>query len=68
MNNMCVLIVAYVTLSAHRETECSYPNNENFLYFVWYGSIIICFVTLILTIFYMIGTIDFCFNKIIPCG
>jgi hypothetical protein len=68
MNNLGVLIVAYVTYSVNNETQCVDNHNMDFLYFIWYGSNIVCFGTLILSLLYMVGIIDFCFNKVIPCG
>jgi hypothetical protein len=68
MNNLGVLIVAYVTYSVNSHTGCEDPHNLSFLKFIWYGSNIVCFGTLILSVLYMIGVVDFCFNKVIPCG
>jgi hypothetical protein len=33
-----------------------------------YGSILVCGGTFILSILYVLGVIDFCVNKICPCG
>ena len=68
MNNLGVLIVAYVTFSVNGDTQCVDPGNMSFLNFIWYGSSIVCFGTLILSLLYMFGVVDLCFNKIIPCG
>lgn len=68
MNNLSILIVAYVALSVNSETQCQDTNNTNYLNFIWYGSNIVCFGSLILSLLYMLGVIDFLFNKVIPCG
>ncbi len=68
MNNLGVLIVAYVTKSVNKETSCNDVDNTAFLSFIYYGSTIVCGGTFLLSILYMIGVIDYCINKIIPCG
>lgn len=68
MNNLSILIVAYVTYSVNSDTQCHDPDNSNYLHFIWYGSNIVCFGSLILSLLYMLGIIDFLFNKVIPCG
>ena len=68
MNNLGLLIVAFVTKSVHKEGQCSDESNLDFLNFIYYGSAIVCICTALLTIMYMIGLLDYCINKIIPCG
>jgi hypothetical protein len=41
---------------------------EPYLNFIFYGANVVCLGTLLLTVLYMVGIIDFCFNKVIPCG
>ena len=68
MNNLGILVVAYVTHEVHKDTQCEDPGHERFLHFILYGSTIVCGGTFILTILYVIGAIDYCLNKICPCG
>ena len=68
MNNLGVLIVAFVTKSVHQESKCSDEQNLDFLNFIYYGSSTVCIGTGLLTVMYMIGLLDYCINKIIPCG
>ena len=68
MNNLCVLIIAWVTVGMQQQTNCTDPNSLPYLQFIYYGSIIVVCGTFILSVFYMLGVIDFCINRIIPCG
>lgn len=68
LNNLCVLIVAYVAKLANNETVCVDDRLSPFLYFILYGSTLVCSGTFILTILYMLGVIDYCINKICPFG
>lgn len=68
MNNLGVFIVAYVTNNLYSQNTCVDPENINFLYFIYYGSAIVCGGTALLSIIYMIGLLDYCINKIMPCG
>lgn len=68
MNNLGVLVVAYVANRVHEENGCEDPGHEHFLYFILYGSTLVCGGTFILTILYILGIIDYCINKICPCG
>lgn len=68
LNNLGLFVVAYVTQSAHQTTNCQDPSNEHFLNFIFYGSIFVCGGTFLLSILYVLGVIDYCINKICPCG
>ena len=68
MNNLGVFIVAYVTKSVHEGSECADEKNLDFLNFIYYGSAVVCFVTAIISIMYMVGLLDYCINKVMPCG
>ena len=68
MNNLCVLIVAYVTKDMYDSSSCADHDDVQFLNFVYYGSTIVCGGTFIMSIIYMIGLLDYCINKIMPCG
>ena len=41
---------------------------HNFLEFILYGSTIVCGGTFLLSLMYMVGVLDYCINKIVPCG
>jgi hypothetical protein len=68
MNNLGVLIVAYVTKDMYNEQMCTDPEELKFLNFIYYGSTIVCGGTFLMTLIYMIGLLDYCINKIMPCG
>lgn len=68
MNNLGVLIVAYVAKDMCDENVCSDPNDLEFLNFIYYGSTIVCGGTFLMSLVYMIGLLDYCINKIMPCG
>jgi hypothetical protein len=68
MNNLGVLIVAHVTMQMLEKSQCSDPSNISFLHFIYYGSTIVCGGTFLLSLIYMIGLLDYCINKVMPCG
>ncbi len=68
MNNLGVFIVAYVTKSIYQGYPCTDPENLTFLNFIFYGSAIVCGGTALMSIMYMIGLLDYCINKVMPCG
>ena len=68
MNNLGILVVAYVTHKIHGGTGCEDPEHERFLHFILYGSTLVCGGTFILTTLYVVGAIDYCINKVCPCG
>jgi hypothetical protein len=68
MNNLGVLIVAYVTKDMYDETLCTDANDVKFLNFIYYGSTIVCGGTFLMSFIYMIGLLDYCINKVMPCG
>ena len=68
LNNFGVLIVAYVAKQMNNETECIDNAHINFLYFIFYGSAIVCGGTFVLTGLYFLGIIDFFVNNICKCG
>ena len=68
MNNLGVFIVAAVSKSIHQASGCSDQQNLDFLNFIFYGSAIVCAGTALITAMYMVGLLDYCINKIIPCG
>ena len=68
LNNLGILVIAYVTVTTHEETGCEDNAHEHFLYFIYYGSTLVCGGTFILTVLYLLGVIDFCINKICPFG
>jgi hypothetical protein len=68
MNNLGVFIVAYVTMELYGNNECTDPDNLNYLHFIYYGSMIVCGGTALLSVLYMLGILDYLINKVIPCG
>ena len=68
MNNLGVLIVAYVAEDIYSGSGCTDQRGLNFLYFIYYGSTVVCGGTFLLSLLYMVGILDFCINKIMPCG
>ena len=68
MNNVGVLVVAYVAIVLNKKTGCIDEKNDNYLYFILYGSTLVSGGTLILTLLYFCGIIDYCINKVIPCS
>ena len=68
MNNLGVLIVAYVAEDIFSGSGCTDQRGLSFLYFIYYGSTIVCGGTILLSLLYMVGILDFCINKIMPCG
>lgn len=68
MNNLGVFIVAYVTQNIYKGESCVDLENLPYLNFIYYGSAIVCGGTALLSILYMIGLLDYCINKVMPCG
>jgi hypothetical protein len=68
MNNLGVLIVAYVAEDIYKGSSCSDTAGLSFLYFIYYGSTIVCGGTFLLSLLYMVGLLDYCINKVMPCG
>lgn len=68
MNNLGVLIVAYVTKDMYDQSQCTDPEDVKFLNFIYYGSTIVCGGTFLMSLIYMIGLLDYCINKVMPCG
>ena len=68
MNNLGVFIVAIVTKQTLEGGDCEDANLINYLNFIYYGSAIVCGGTALMSVMYMIGLLDYCINKIIPCG
>ena len=68
MNNLGVLIVAYVTKGMMKDQQCTDPENAEFLNFIYYGSIIVCGGTFLLSAMYIMGLLDYCISRVMPCG
>ena len=68
MNNLGVFIVALVTKQLYEQNQCPDQPNLEYLHFIFYGSAIVCGGTALLSVLYMVGLLDYCINKIIPCG
>ena len=68
MNNLGVFIVALVTKTVHQSGLCKDESNLDFLNFIYYGSAIVSAGTALITVMYMVGLLDYCINKIMPCG
>jgi hypothetical protein len=68
MNNLGVLIIAYSTKTILARDTCNDNQNLAFLNFIYYGSMITCVGTALMSILYMIGLLDYCINKVMPCG
>lgn len=68
LNNVGVLVVAYVARQLNSETMCIDASHLHYLHFIFYGSTVVCGGTFLLTILYFLGIVDFCINKICPCG
>ena len=68
INNIGMLILAYVVYDTNQQTQCSDPDNMTFLYFILYGSIIVYGFTLLFSVLYSLGAIDKCVRWMNMCG
>lgn len=68
INNLGVLILAYVVYTMNQQTGCIDNEHMGFLYFILYGSFIVSSLTLILSILYVLGCIDTCISRLNICG
>lgn len=68
INNLGVLILAYVVYSTNLKTTCTDPDHMSFLFFILYGSVIVYGFTLLFTILYYLGVIDSCISRLTICG
>jgi hypothetical protein len=68
INNLGVLILAYVIFSVNQQTGCTDPGHTDFLYFILYGSLVVYGFTLILSVLYYFGVIDSCISRLTICG
>lgn len=68
INNLGVLILAYVVYSTNLRTNCQDPDHMDFLFFILYGSMVVYGFTLLFTILYYLGVIDSCISRLTICG
>ena len=68
INNIGVLILAYVIYQTHQSSGCIDETHLHFLYFILYGSLIVYGFTLLFTILYGLGIVDKCISKMSLCG
>ena len=68
LNNIGVLILAYVVYETYQTSGCTETTHLHFLYFILYGSMLVYGFTLIITVLYALGIVDKCISKMTICG